>query len=175
MAIRGIVSQPMSIDLPSPERQCPAPLWHHRSAAGFLTLKASRALPIQAVEAPFTDPRCPPTMSLAALSGSSAAAIGLSGMRAAQQRLDTSAHNVANALTPGFQRQVVTQTTQPGLGGVDAQTGRASGTASAGGGDFGHLAEDMVAQRMSVYSFAANLRTVETQDTLLGALLDAKA
>ena len=82
MTIRGIVSQPMSIDLPSPERQCPAPLWHHRSAAGFLTLKASRALPIQAVEAPFTDPRCPPTMSLSALSGSSAAAIGLSGMRA---------------------------------------------------------------------------------------------
>jgi flagellar basal body rod protein FlgB len=175
MAIRGIVSQPISIDLPSPERQCPAPLWHHRSAVGFLTLKASRALPIQAVEAPFTDPRCPHTMSIAALSGSSATAIGLSGMRAAQQRLDTSAHNVANALTPGFQRQVVTQTAQPGLGGVDTQTGRASETASAGGGDFGHLAEDMVAQRMSVYSFAANLRTVETQDRVLGALLDAKA
>ena len=175
MTIRGIVSQPMSIDLPSPERQCPAPLWHHRSAAGFLTLKASRALPIQAIEAPFTDPRCPPTMSLSALSGSSAAAIGLSGMRAAQQRLDTSAHNVANALTPGFQRQVVTQSAQPGLGGVDAQTGRASEAAKAGGDDFGHLAEDMVAQRMSVYSFAANLRTVETQDRVLGALLDAKA
>ena len=175
MAIRGIVSQSMSIDLPPPERQCPAPPWHHRSAAGFLAIKASRVLPIQAVEAPFTDPRCPPTMSLSALSGSSAATIGLSGMRAAQQRLDTSAHNVANALTPGFQRQVVTQSAQPGLGGVDAQTGRASGTASAGGGDFDHLAEDMVAQRMSVYSFAANLRTVETQDRVLGALLDAKA
>jgi flagellar basal body rod protein FlgB len=175
MAIRGIVSQPISIDLPSPERQCPAPLWHHRSAVGFLTLKATRALPIQAVEAPFTDPRCPPTMPLSALSGSSATAIGLSGMRAAQQRLDTSAHNVANALTPGFQRQVVTQAAQPGLGGVDAQTGRAPEAASAGEGDFGHLAEDMVAQRMSVYSFAANLRTVETQDRVLGALLDAKA
>lgn len=105
----------------------------------------------------------------------SAASVGLSGMRAAQLQLDTSAHNVANALTPGFQRQVVTQLAQPGLGGVDAQTGRASEAASAGGDDFGHLAEDMVAQRMSVYSFAANLRTVETQDRVLGALLDAKA
>ncbi|PKO77809.1 MAG: flagellar basal body rod protein [Betaproteobacteria bacterium HGW-Betaproteobacteria-15] len=114
-------------------------------------------------------------MSLSALSGSSAAAIGLSGMRAAQQRLDTSAHNVANALTPGFQRQVVTLSAQPGLGGVDTQTGRASETFPAAGDDFGHLAEDMVAQRMSVYSFAANLRTVETQDRVLGALLDAKA
>ena len=61
------------------------------------------------------------------------------------------------------------------LGGVDAQIGRASETTSAGGDVFGHLAEDMVAQRMSVYSFAANLRTVETQDRVLGALLDAKA
>ncbi len=114
-------------------------------------------------------------MSISALSGSSAAAIGLSGMRAAQLRLDTGAHNVANAQTPGFQRQVVTQTAQPGLGGVDAQTGRETEAAPAGGADFGHLAEDMVAQRMSVYSFAANLRTVETQDRVLGALLDAKA
>jgi len=112
-------------------------------------------------------------MSIASIA-SSPAAIGLSGMRAAQLRLDTGAHNVANAQTPGFQRQVVTQTAQPGLGGVDAQTGRESAAASERGGDFGHLAEDLVAQRMSVYSFAANLRMVETQDRMLGALLDTK-
>ncbi|MGS5087927.1 flagellar basal body protein [Hydrogenophaga sp. A37] len=113
-------------------------------------------------------------MSISALSGSSVAAIGLSGMRAAQLRLDTSAHNVANAQTPGFQRQGVTQTARPGLGGVDAQVNQdAAGTSA--GGDFGHLAEDMVAQRMSVYSFAANLRTVETEDRVLGTLLDTRA
>ncbi|MFT7401271.1 MAG: flagellar hook-associated protein FlgK, partial [Hydrogenophaga sp.] len=50
---------------------------------------------------------------------SSAHAIGLSGMRAAQQRLDTHAHNIANAATPGFQRQTVVQTAQPGTGGVN--------------------------------------------------------
>ena len=113
-------------------------------------------------------------MSISALSGSSAAAIGLSGMRAAQLRLDTSAHNVANAQTPDFQRQVVTQTARPGLGGVDAQIGQdAAGTPA--NGDFAHLADDMVEQRMSVYSFAANLRTVETQDRMLGTLLDTQA
>ena len=104
----------------------------------------------------------------------SAAATGLSGMRAAQLRLDISAHNVANAQTPGFQRQGVTQTARPGLGGVEAQVNQNAASASASG-DFSNLAEDMVAQRMSVYSFAANLRTVETQDRMLGTLLDTRA
>jgi flagellar basal body rod protein FlgB len=112
-------------------------------------------------------------MHIPALAGSSVS-IGLSGMRAAQLRLDTSAHNVANAQTPDFQRQVVTQTARPGLGGVDAQVHQEVAGTSASG-DFGHLAEDMVAQRMSVYSFAANLRTVETEDRMLGTLLDTRA
>lgn len=109
------------------------------------------------------------------MSVTSAAFTGMSGMRAAQLRLDTTAHNVANALTPGFQRQVVTQTAQPGLGGVNAQIKREPEAASAAGAPFGHLAEDMVEQRMSLYSFEANLRTVETQDRMLGALLDIRA
>ena len=33
----------------------------------------------------------------------------------------------------------------------------------------------MVEQRMSLYSFTANLRTVQTRDTLLGTLLDVQA
>ncbi|HEX5738025.1 MAG TPA: flagellar basal body protein [Hydrogenophaga sp.] len=110
-----------------------------------------------------------------AMSVTSAAFTGISGMRAAQLRLDTTAHNVANALTPGFQRQVVTQTAQPGLGGVNTQVHREPEAASANGAPFSHLAEDLVEQRMSVYSFAANLRTVETQDRMLGALLDTTA
>jgi flagellar hook-associated protein FlgK len=99
----------------------------------------------------------------------------MSGLRAAQLRLDTTAHNVANALTPGFRRQVVTHTAQPDLGGVNAQIEREPEAASAAGAPFGRLAEDMVEQRMSLYSFAANLRTVETQDRMLGTLLDTKA
>lgn len=103
---------------------------------------------------------------------SSASAIGLSGMRAAQQRLDTHAHNIANAATPGFQRQTVVQTAQPGAGGVIASVRREP----AGGSEFGtQLAEDLVGQRVSLYSFAASLKTVQTQDDMLGALLDIKA
>jgi flagellar hook-associated protein FlgK len=114
-------------------------------------------------------------MSIALPSGSSAAAIGLSGMRAAQLRLDVSAHNVANAQTPGFQRQQVAQTAQPASGGVRAQVGPGAATQAQGIGGLDRLAEDLVEQRMSVYSFAANLRTVQTQGAMLGVLLDTKA
>ena len=40
---------------------------------------------------------------------SSAFAIASSGLQAAQLRLDSSAHNVANMNTPGFRRQAVEQ------------------------------------------------------------------
>jgi flagellar hook-associated protein FlgK len=110
---------------------------------------------------------------------SSAHAIGLSGMpglRSAQQRLDTHAHNIANSVTPGFQRQTVVQTAQPGTGGVTTAVRREP----ASGAEFGALSvedlpEDLVGQRMSLYSFAANLKTVQTQDDMLGALLDIRA
>ena len=35
--------------------------------------------------------------------------------------------------------------------------------------------EDLVGQRVALYSFAANLRTVQTQDEMLGTLLDTQA
>jgi flagellar hook protein FlgE len=107
---------------------------------------------------------------------SSANAIGLSGMRAAQQRLDTHAHNIANAATPGFQRQTMVQTAQPGTGGVNTAVRREpASSAEFGALSVENLAEDLVGQRMSLYSFAANLKTVQTQDDMLGALLDTKA
>ncbi|MES2843326.1 MAG: flagellar basal body rod protein [Pseudomonadota bacterium] len=110
-------------------------------------------------------------MSMSVTSGTSAAAIGLSGMRAAQLKLDSHAHNVANVQTPDFRRQVTTQTAVPDLGGVDAQIGREAEVSA----PFDRLAEDLVGQRMSLYSFAANLRTVQTEDRMLGTLLDTQA
>lgn len=109
-------------------------------------------------------------MSLSITSGSSATAMGLSGMRAAQLRLDSHAHNVANVQAPDFRRQVTTQTARPDAGGVDAQIGRETAVSA----PFDRLAEDLVGQRTSLYSFAANLRTVQTEDRMLGTLLDAK-
>jgi flagellar hook protein FlgE len=114
-------------------------------------------------------------MSFAIAFSASAAAIGTSGMRAAQVQLDTSAHNVANVQTPGFQRQQVQLATQPAPGGVNAQVGQASAPLAQGSDGFNRLAEDRVAQRISLYSFTANLRTVQTQDATLGTLLDVRA
>ncbi|MFN3495807.1 MAG: flagellar basal body rod C-terminal domain-containing protein, partial [Hydrogenophaga sp.] len=94
-------------------------------------------------------------------------------LRAAQRQLDTSAHNVANGLTPGFQRQRVEQTAQPTPGGVQTTVRQDSQPGTAG--SFGHLAEDLVDQRMALYSFQANLKTVQTQDEMLGSLLDTRA
>jgi len=110
-------------------------------------------------------------MSMSVTSSSSATAIGLSGMRAAQRQLDSHAHNVANVQTPDFRRQVTTQTARRETGGVDTQTAREPGVSA----PFDRLADDLVSQRMSLYSFAANLRTVQTEDRMLGTLLDTKA
>lgn len=110
-------------------------------------------------------------MSMSITPSSSASAIGLSGMRAAQLKLDSHAHNVANVQTPDFRRQVTTQTARPDAGGVDTQTARETGVSA----PFDRLADDLVGQRMSLYSFAANLRTVQTEDRMLGTLLDTQA
>lgn len=101
----------------------------------------------------------------------SAAATGANGMRAAQARLDASAHNLANAQTPGFQRQPAPPATQPA--GAGAQAG--PGPLAQGSGGPNRLAEDRVTQRVSLYSFAANMRTVQTQNAMLGTLLDVRA
>mgnify|MGYP001171542668 CR=1 FL=1 len=111
-------------------------------------------------------------MSVNALSHSSATAIGLSGLHAAQTRLDTAAHNVANAQTPGFRRHVVQQTAVPDAGGVQTQVLREDVAQT---GELGHLADDLMEQRVALYSFAANLKTIATEDRMLGSLLDAKA
>lgn len=93
--------------------------------------------------------------------------IGLSGLNAAQLRLDSAAHNVANLQTPGFRRQQVLQQAQP-EGGVQAEI---AAERQAGGS----LEADVVEQRSAAYSFQANLRTVKVQDEVLGSLLDAVA
>jgi flagellar hook protein FlgE len=95
------------------------------------------------------------------------ASIALSGMNAASTQLATAAHNIANAQTPGFRRQLVQQTAQP-EGGVVVSIGRAAEAGDA-------LAEDVVAQMSVTYAFKANVLTLKTQDRMLGSLLDVTA
>jgi flagellar hook protein FlgE len=94
-------------------------------------------------------------------------AIALSGMHAASLRLDTAAGNVANSQTPGHRRQTTLQQASPG-GGVTATVTR-SDTEGAS------LAEDLVTQIDASYQYKANLRLLQTQDRMLGVLLDLKA
>ena len=98
---------------------------------------------------------------------SSIASIALSGLNAASSQLATAAHNIANAQTPGFRRQLVQQTAQPG-GGVIVSIGRTTETGDA-------LAEDAVAQMSATYAFKANALSLKTQDRMLGNLLDMTA
>ena len=98
---------------------------------------------------------------------SSIASIALSGLNAASSQLATAAHNIANAQTPGFRRQLVQQTAQP-EGCVVVSIGRATTTGDA-------LAEDVVAQIAATYAFKANVLTLKTQDRMLGSLLDLSA
>ena len=97
----------------------------------------------------------------------SLSSIGNSGLQAAQLRLDTSAHNVANLNAPGFRRQVVEQTESPGGAGVQANVQRSLQEGSA-------LEQDAVEQMAATYAFKANVQVLKTNDRTMGALLDTK-
>jgi len=91
----------------------------------------------------------------------------LSGLRAAQVRLDSAAHNIANAQTEGFRRQQVRASADL-AGGVRTQIDRLPTP----GAD---LAADLVAQKQAANAFAANLQVFKAADQALGRLLDARS
>ena len=97
----------------------------------------------------------------------SISSIALSGLNAAQFRLDAAAHNIANAQTPAFRRQQVVGEALP-EGGVTSSVRQADEIGE-------NLAEDIVQTMLAAYMFKANLRTLQTETGLLGALLDTHA
>ncbi len=99
----------------------------------------------------------------------SISSIAQSGLQAAQQRLGASAHNVANMNTPGFRRESVAQEAAPGNAGVATTGVQRAGT------EGGALEREAVEQLSATYAFAANLKTLSTQDRMLGTLLDTRA
>ena len=98
----------------------------------------------------------------------SLAAIAQSGLNAAQLRLGSSAHNVANLNTPGFTRQEVRQQAVPGPGGVQARVAPAGQPGAA-------LQAEAVEQIAATYAFKANVLVLRTADEMAGALLDVRA
>ncbi|WP_138512212.1 flagellar basal body protein [Rhodoferax bucti] len=97
----------------------------------------------------------------------SVSSIALSGLNAAQNSLNASAHNVANLATDGFKRQESVQTAQAG-GGVSTTVREASTAGNA-------LEQDVVTQLQAKHAYIANLAVFKTQDKMAGALLDAQA
>jgi flagellar hook-associated protein FlgK len=97
----------------------------------------------------------------------SISSIALSGLQTAQLRAGSSGHNIANAMTPGFRRQVVAQQAVEG-GGVATTIERSAVVGDA-------LAEDLVTLKLSEHLFAANLKVLRTHDRMLGTLLDETA
>ena len=93
--------------------------------------------------------------------------VALSGMGAATSRLAMAAQNVANSSTPGFHRLVPEIRTQHG-GGVSV-------SAATSPNEGAQLAEDLVAQRVALYDFRANLAVVKTGFEMMGTLLDLNA
>lgn len=91
----------------------------------------------------------------------------LSGLRAAQARLDSAANNIANAQTDGFRREQVRSEAEPG-GGVRTRVEKRPEP----GAD---LAADWVEQKQAATGFAANLQVFKAADQALGRLLDTKA
>jgi flagellar hook protein FlgE len=97
--------------------------------------------------------------------------IAMSGLNAASTRLNVSAHNIANSQTPGFKRQQVEQTALA-QGGVSVTVDSAGVAQSV---PLASLAEDMVQQISAAYEFKANLKVIQTEQDLLGQLLDLRA
>ncbi len=91
----------------------------------------------------------------------------LSGLNAASLQLQSSAHNIANAMTPGFRRQIVSQTADP-AGGVNASLTQATDAGES-------LAEDIVGQMTASVLYRANAQTLRTDRDLSGSLIDLMA
>ena len=91
----------------------------------------------------------------------------LSGLNAASLQLQSSAHNIANAQTPGFRRQQVLQSAEP-AGGVRAELTQAAAPGEA-------LAEDIVNQMSASVLYRANAKTLRTDQDLAGTLVDLLA
>ena len=108
----------------------------------------------------------------------------ISGLQAASLKLRVSANNVANANTDGYQRQQVT--TQAGTYGVEVKVERvstveptnnaqASGELRSDAPSTVDVAEELLEMKAAQNLFDANLKTLNTNDNMLGRILDIEA
>ena len=94
--------------------------------------------------------------------------IGISGIRAADEKLRASAHNVANLLTEDFHPERVVQQ-ERAEGGVSVEVERSAEPQEV------DLAQEIVDQQLASLQARASMQTIETQLEVLGSLIDIKA
>lgn len=97
----------------------------------------------------------------------SAMSVAQSGLQAAQTRLNASANNVANAVTPGFRRDEV-QARPSAAGGVETEVQKAQQPGVS-------LEQEVVDQMSASFAYRANLQVLRTSDQMMGSLLDVRA
>ena len=100
---------------------------------------------------------------------SSAMNTALSGMQAQQQRAASTASNVANALTPGYDRLVTSTRANAGSGGVSATTAR-SGTATSPDSSSVDLAQEAIDMIETATAYKANVSVFEAGADMWEAL-----
>lgn len=99
----------------------------------------------------------------------SISSIARSGLNAAQLRLEVSARNIANAVDPNARSLELVQQTQEG-GGVSVSVRQLPAAQPAGN----TLANDFVQQMVASYAFKANLLTIQTEQKMLGSIIDVE-
>jgi flagellar hook-associated protein FlgK len=100
------------------------------------------------------------------ISSMSTTSIALSGVNAAMLQMDVAAHNIANQQTPDFKPQAVVQSAEP-EGGVRTKIVQTRDADSP-------LEGDIAKQMSASYGYQANLRVLQTEEKMMGALLDAR-
>ncbi len=106
----------------------------------------------------------------------------LSGMKAAEKRMQASAHNTANVNTDGFKKQEVRNSSAPG-GGVESSVSANNspgipagdpGTGEIKDGSNVDLAEEAVNRISASATAKSNINAIKASDEMLGTLLDIK-
>ena len=107
----------------------------------------------------------------------------VSGLQAASLQLRASANNIANSDTDGYQKQQVT--TQAGTYGVEVKVEKvgvaeaptsATGNLEKGANQRSNvdLADELIELKAAKNLFEANAKTLQTQENMLGRILDIK-
>ena len=107
----------------------------------------------------------------------------VSGLQAASLQLRASANNIANSDTDGYQKQQVT--TQAGTYGVEVKVEKV-GAAEAPTNTSGNLekvadqrsnvdlTDELIEMKAAKNLFEANVKTLQTQENMLGRILDIR-